>query len=68
MNFKLQKQYPTDEDATEAVDQGSIWGFVSFPLGYSDSLFERATAGLDVGNDSLINSNMNVKMDATSKA
>ncbi|XP_021968284.2 ABC transporter G family member 23 isoform X2 [Folsomia candida] len=61
------KQYPTDEAAIIGVDEGQIWGFVSFPNGYSDSLFERATEGLNTANNSLDLSNMKVKIDATNR-
>jgi len=61
----VQISYKTEEEARSAVKNGDIWGFMSFPEGYSFNLYAKA-AGMAL-NGSMEASQILLEMDMTSE-
>ncbi|XP_035714198.1 ABC transporter G family member 20 isoform X1 [Folsomia candida] len=61
------RDYGSAELARGAVKAGKAWGFLNFPKNFSDDLYERATGGNTIENETLQASYVHVEMDYTNK-
>lgn len=60
--------YDSDDDARDAVVRGKVWGALSFPHNYTESLVQRTLDGRYADDWILESSDMGVTMDMSSKS
>lgn len=63
----MQELYDTDEDAYKEVERGRAWGAMVFQSNYSEALVERTESGRYADDYTLESSDVNVRLDMSSK-
>jgi hypothetical protein len=65
--FLFQFYYDDEDTARNAVKLGKIWGFMTFPEVYSNSIYIRTANSHTASNEELQGSQVILEMDMTSK-
>lgn len=63
----VQGMFPSDEAAYEEVRRGRAWGSIVFTSNFSESLSNRVEYGTNVDNFSIDASEVEIRMDMSSK-
>ena len=64
----VQIPYSNYEDALRATQHGEVWGVVHFPQNFTDELVVRQLDGSDATNETILGSQIGVKLDWSSKS